>query len=327
MSVRTLTLAFATVAAATAARAEDAPTGRFAIELTGGFSRLDPVDLNARSSYGDRLQIQQYDLQFDALQRSGALLAWEKTANGARPRVHGGLDGGARVSWAFSRRVTVSVGYERLSASPTATWSARYTRTDVYGSRDIESLAGSGDALTAHADTALAGIHVGWTLGRRLRAEAAVRGGVLFARFGATARDGYTWDKNVPQAAGRVTYNVLTRDTSTAESGSGTGVAAEAALRLVRPLRRRFAAFAEGGYAYRRVGRASGSGSETIGDRTASWAGPWFVERERLAAPWGTVELENPTARLLPGQTPVKARDFRLDLSGLALRAGISIAF
>jgi hypothetical protein len=324
-------LTFVLQAALRTAAAEDlpSPTSRsFWIEASGGWAALRPIDLNARAEYGAAAQRHLFDAQLEALEKSRTILSWNKTESGARPRIDRGWNAGLRATYRINRALALSLGYQRVSSQSSADRSARYRRAGYYDA-DIEAITAAPDAVSLAAHAAVVGIELRHPLGGQLDAAAFLRAGPIFASFEYQTQWSYAWSKQVfsqfdgpPQ-----TYPVLTLAGQSQEKGHGLGVALDAGLRLQRALGGRLAFFVEGAYAYQKVSSPAGSGSEERGGRRTTWEGDWIVQRERIAAPWGTVELENPSARIAPGQTPVKARDFRLDLSGVQLRAGLSLRF
>ena len=157
--------------------------------------------------------------------------------------------------------------------------------------------------------------------------EVSLAGGPLFARCRYSAEETYrlTIQEYVnPSQGTNEPYTAFTYDNLLEEKGSGTGLAVEAGVRLDWRIRGRWGVFAEAGYAYQKVKNLSGPGRELQGGESSAWDGRWAIQSEDISTYWGAARLEFPTNYWPQGGEERRAGDFRLDLSGVQVKFGVT---
>lgn len=292
---------------------------RFRVDVYGGFSFLDPADLNRFVDYDRTVQEFSYDAYYDHLLNQGQLRSWDKTMSGEWRRITHAFPFGVRVRYAVGNLVDVSLGFQYMVRAADESLQFQYVRSELNGLNYIETLDLAPSALRIHAYWPSAGIHVRKRFGRAIALEGFAAAGPVIASCSYEKNWQYTW---LMQGPG-YTWEPYTAQGVLTESGSGTGLGFELGARLDMPLSRGLDAFFEGGYTYQVVKTVSGSGSEIQGEDMVAWEGTWGMKSETLATPWGTRSLRFPSSREEEG---LEAGGFRLNLSGFRIKLGISIA-
>ena len=111
------------------------------------------------------------------------------------------------------------------------------------------------------------------------------------------------------------------------ERGSDEGIALEGGGRLSYSIGRGFQLFVEAGYAYQVVGRMYGPGSNDTDGIVEEWEGEWGMKEYYKADYWGAIDLIHASNHWEYPQKNLWVRRFKLDLSGVQLRMGISYRF
>lgn len=293
---------------------------RFSLELLGGGALLDPAGLNLLSDSGDRFQEFSYEDYYDYLLQNRQLRSWSKETSGKRARVKTGLLPGLRLKYHLFDSFSVSAGFQYLRGGGSDDFMFSYTRNELSDERYVETVTAAPYRLTVEAALASIGLHFAHTFGRFITAEAFLAAGPLWAVCRYRSNWTYTWAIQGPN----YTWTPYDSTGSLEMDGSGKGLFWETGARLEVPVRGRLRAFLEGGYARQVIDSLSGQGRETQGQSSDSWEGEWRIQKETVAAPWGTLSLRTPSNR--PREN-VGTEGFRLDLSGLRLRLGLSLVF
>lgn len=291
---------------------------RFRVDVYGGFSFLDPADLNRFVDYDRTVQEFSYDSYYDHLLNQGRLLDWNKSTSGEWRKITNGFPFGIRVRYAVGNFVDVSLGFQYMVRATEESLHFQYARNELNALNYIEILDLSPYALRIHAYWPSAGIHLRKRFGRAIALEGFAAAGPVIASCSYEKNWQYTW---LIQGPG-YTWEPFAAQGVLTESGSGTGIGVEVGVRFDMPLHRGLDAFLEGGYAYQAVKTVSGSGSEIQGGDMENWEGTWGVKSETLATPWGTRSLQFPSSRKAEG---LEAGSFRLNLSGFRIKLGISL--
>ena len=295
-------------------------TRRFSLELLGGGALLDPADLNLLSDSGDRFQEFSYEDYYRSLVQKGLLRSWSRETSGERARVKTVLLPGLRLKYHLFDFLSVSAGFQYLRGGGSDDLTFSYTRNELSGERYIETLTAVPYRMTVEASVASIGLHFSKKVGRFITAEGFLAAGPLWAVCRYRSNWTYTWTIQGPN----YTWTPYDSAGSLEMDGSGQGVFWETGARLEVPVRGRLRAFLEAGYARQVIDSLSGQGREAQGQSSESWEGEWRILKETVAAPWGTLSLRTPSNGPREG---VETDDFRLDLSGLRLRLGLSLAF
>lgn len=310
----------------------------FSLEIYGGYSGLNPDDFNI-SAYYEEAYLQFYYVQrfayFHSVYGDDYTAASRRTGDGRFKPITSGFPVGARIKYAFSPTLSVSIGAQYLNV----TQDSRVGMiVDVQDSRggyaDSPNLLtyqyqNSGFELSASAWILQAGAHLGWDLGSRFRVEAFVVGGPMYAQCRSISEQHATMTDQTGYRSNRVS--------SLEMKGSATGAAVELGGQL------RFKAvsfldlFLEGSYAFREVDKLKGPAwsktttedSNTGQDASsASWNGQWSVVFYNASTAWGPFQAWNVSndsggAYFYNSET----RRFDLILSGLQLKAGFAVKF
>lgn len=294
--------------------------GRFRVDLYGGYSFLDPSDLNQIVDYDKSVQEFTYDAYFDYLRDTKMIRSWNKNTAGEWKKIKNAIPFGLRIRYAVLDFFDVSVGFQHMRRGASGSLNFRYTRNELSDVQYIESLDIAPHAVEVKAFMPFVGIHFRKRLGRLLTAEGFAAGGPLFAECSYESQWHYTW---TIQGQG-YSWETYKSEGVLEEDGSGTGIALEIGGRISIPVLRRIDVFLESGYAYQVVKSLSGSGVEIQGENTQTWEGKWGMKSETMTTPWGMRDLLFPTNNKTDG---TEVGDFRLDFSGFRIRIGVSLGF
>jgi hypothetical protein len=304
---------------------------RIRIELYGGFSTLNPRDLNARPEY-DRLYEDYYtEMRYGAYHAAyGDYVTYSGQVNGQFNKIKQALPVGLRLKYELNPALSLSVGIKYLSSERESSVSYQYDVriVDPDGVQFYEEFSLDREydpyRISARAFLPMVGLHYKLGGSRFLTVEAFLCAGPLLGRCHFESRryavtlDSYGYSREVEE--------------SVEMTGRGTGLALDAGVQL----RVRMAAgaflFFEGGYAYQSCGKISGPGDSETSDRdsnaegyteNAAWEGRWVLVEGRFNSEWGQADFSYPTNQYRTVHTP----DFKLDLSGFQLRLGLSFQF
>jgi hypothetical protein len=298
--------------------------GKFQIEIYSGFSSLNPEDLNLVTETDRRIQEFLYDNYHQYLENRGDIYSWSKEMTGDFGEISRARPLGFRLKYCWKPSIAFSIGFKYLSKKQDSSLSYEYTR-DFYWYQQIDRRKYSLYTVSTRASALLVGIHLVKKLNSFIDIEGYLSGGPLFARCSyASQWESEWWEQETDSS-----LLLFKEEGMLEQQGSGTGVAVDGGIRLNFHISRNFGFFVAGGYAYQSVGNISGPGKEQRGDYTAEWEGDWGIKRDRLQTDWGTLEVEYPTNYWQEGTVDGsrKVRDFKLDLSGFQLRAGIFFRF
>jgi hypothetical protein len=292
---------------------------RFRLELSAGNAWVDPTDLNLLAEADDRYQEFSYETYFDHLVRNGQMRSWSRTGSGERRRVTVAPLLELRLKYFLFDSLAVSAGFRYARGGGSQELVAAYFRNELSGEQYVETLTVSPYRLSAAAGQASVGLHYSRNLGRSITAEGYLAAGVARASLRYQSSWTYSWVIHGPN----YTWTPYDSAGLLEMDGKGTSFCWEAGARLEMPVAGALRAFLEGGYARQVADSLSGGGREVLGSWSESWEGPWRIRNETVTAPWGTLDLRAPSNR--PRESGETA-PFRLDLSGLRLRLGLSLA-
>jgi hypothetical protein len=299
----------------------------FKLEVYGGWNFLNPADLNliveADKTIQDLLFDQYYHYHYRFLQPE-----FEK--NGDLLPLRNAIPSGLRATWQFHPRWALTVGLEYLSRTKVSTATFNYSAFNGGAPYIVDKKEFADYRIGASAWTALIGLRYEAPVSRTMTFGGFLAGGMSWMK----CRHSKEWRWQCLSSsldAPVMTDPVLTFDQqgSFEEQGLGSGIAAEAGLRIGWRFLPRWTAFCEAGFAYRRSGEVNGSGKEAVGAEEESWNGTWKIVRETMNSWWVTgqkVDIEYPSNRPETNFYYDSTRDFRLNLSGFQVRLGISFA-
>ena len=294
-------------------------SGRFQIEIYGGYSNLGAGDLNLLAETDFQTQAFMHDAMYDFLQTNGYINSWGAAVEGEYREITKGYPFGFRFKYYLSSSAALSVGFRSISRTMDSNPSFRYTRTDNDGSIQVDQKEYSLYTLSARGAAPLVGIHLEKKLKKGIALEGYIAGGPLFARCRYATQWRTAWLDVT------TTSTLLYEDNGSLEQeGTGTGITVESAVRVNIPMGNRFGVFLGVGYVYQSAGNISGKGKEVRGNRTEEWDGEWGIKEERLVSFWGEQVLEFPTNYWNQG---TRTGNFRLDLSGFQMQVGVFYRF
>jgi hypothetical protein len=311
-----------------AVRASQEDGKKLQIELFGGFSTLNPKDLNERPQY-DRLYEDFYtELRYSFYQDIyGNFVTYSGQVDGEFNEIKRALPVGLRLKYKLTPTLAVSLGFKYLSDKQDSRviyeYDVRLVEPDAVQFYDEFTLLqeNSPYSISAKAYIPMVGVHYRIGKIRFLNLEAFLAAGPMFAsckfmrRRYASSLDSYHYQTEV--------------DSSLEMTGKGTGLALEAGLQVNLKLIKNIYLLVEGGYAYQTAWNITGPGSSETTTRdsnmagytdNASWDGRWAMAEGYLTDEWGRFSYSYPTGQ--PGDE--NARDFKLDLSGAQIRVGLS---
>jgi len=302
---------------------------KFQIEVYGGFSLLNPVDLNRRAEY-DHSYEQYFTEDRYSYYHSlyGNFVTYSGQREGEFKKIKHALPMGVRIKYCLNPSISVSFGFKYLSKEQNSQVTHRYdVRTvnpDALHFYDEFSsiIENAPYTLSVTGYAPLVGIHYKVGRNRLVNFESYVTAGPLFAScrfarqryFRQSNAYGYWYERNL-------FYEI---------EGKGTGIALDAGVRVNIEVIKNIDLFVEGGYSYQRVGNISGPGRSETGytdlnsvgyTESLSWEGTWAVVSSSFSNEWGELPYQFPSNEY--GTQGLS--DFSLNLSGFQLRVGVSL--
>lgn len=314
--------------AAPGVRASQEDGSKLQIELFGGFSSLNPKDLNGRVEY-DRLYEDFYtELRYSYYRDIyGDSVTYSGRVDGEFNEIKRALPVGLRLKYKLNQALSVSLMFKYLSdkqdSQVTYEYDVRLVEPDAVQFYDEFTLfqENSPYSVSVKAYVPMVGVHYRLGKIRFLNGEAYLAAGPMFARCEFMRRR---------YASSLDSYNYQTEaDSSLEMTGKGTGLALEAGIQVNLKLARSLYLLVEGGYAYQTAWNITGPGRSENTTRdsnmagytdSAEWDERWGMVEGNLTGEWGRFPCAYPSSQPGSGNT----RDFRLDLSGVQIRIGLS---
>lgn len=302
-----------------------AAKSKFQIEFYGGYASINPYDLNLLPQRDRWIRDYYYPRHLEALLIDDIIEEWSDWRSGEYKEIKSGFPFGLRLKYYLNPTLAVSLGFRTLSRTQESAPSYQYAWSD---SRNYTSHDEKWDypqyTLSAKGTAALLGIHLKTPSRGRFSLEGHVSAGPLFARCNYVRHwhsesihyEGLTFAPVPPE---HENYNLTLE-------GNGTGIAADAGIRLNVALGRSFGVFLGAGYAYQSVKNISGKGWEDDNGQVTQWDGQWKIKVRTIETAWGTEVYRYPT-NYWPEDETAGAEDFKLDLSGFQLQVGLYFRF
>jgi hypothetical protein len=291
---------------------------RFRIELYGGFSMLDPADLNLRSQTDEAIYYLYHDDYYDYLVSRGGGFSYTKTRSDDFPRIKHAYSTGLRIKYHILNNFGVTLGFRYLQRNLEKEVINQISFPYAYGDYEYRDI-NSPYTLTIRGYVPFIGFFAEFPVKGKLKAGGFIEGGPLHAGCSFSFINYEEWysDEDVLIEKSSVYY--------LEEEGSGSGIALTGGLRIALDLGR-FSPFIEGSYAYQEIKELSGPGKEISGDLLEeTWEGIWGIKQSTVEELWNVVTNEYPSNYWESGIAG--HRDFLLDLSGFQIRMGISYRF
>jgi len=302
------------------------------LEFYGGYSSLNPSDLNTNANYYEKYYDWYYGNQYlycssvygDYFQSTGSKSGEFQKINRAFPL-------GVRIKYYVTSRLALSLGFQYVTKEETSSIKYQYdVRSTIPDDPQfiedfIRTLEFSPLSITLKGYTPLLGIHYTIPLFQTFHLEGFVTGGILFARFKYSSKNiyGYSniyefWEESVSE------YGY---------EGKGTGYTLGAGVRVEWHALRNFGLFIEGGYSLQKAGQIFGPytydycyrdcNASEICDPTINYEGYWGLSSVYINREWGG--FSGKRLQLFSDSTDSQVGDFHLDLSGFQIRFGLSI--
>lgn len=302
--------------------------GKFQVELFGGFSILNPPDLNQQAYYDitheeflNDLQYQYYDLLL------GDNFSYSSQVEGELKGIKNALPMGFRIKYSLNSSISISFGFKYLSRRQDSRVAYQYDVRSLnpddlfYYNEFSTSSESSPYRLFVKAYVPLVGIHYKIKGNRFLDLEAYFTMGTLYAECSYAKQHqyyesnsyGYWYEENV-------SYEM---------KGNGKGGAIDTGIRMNLHVMKQIDIFIESGYALQKAYNFSGPGSKVVVHNdvnssgyteSTTWEGTWGVFRREFDRPWGYF-----VSNYISNEYGTD--NFVLDLSGFQVRIGISYTF
>ena len=297
---------------------------RFQVEFFGGFSTLNPADLNLRSQY--EIENREFiDYRYLNMKNSGELIFYSKNLEGEYKKIKSAFPLGFRFKYFFSHSIAISLGFDYISRKKNSHIKDQYTIEDNINQSYIDDRETSPYTLSAVGYIPAIGIHISRKLSRSAEVEGFLAGGPLFARCSYFME----YQKAPLSYEGVIVDKEYWGVGVLEEKGKGTGFSLKGGVRFNIALGKNYGVFLEGEYAYQQVSKISGPGYQTYNYETETWEGVWGIKEVYLAGQWGTKYFQLPSNSWEGerGYLYYKISDFHLDLSGFRMKIGIFYRF
>jgi hypothetical protein len=294
---------------------------KWRLEVFGGVASLNPADLNLRADYDEMARMFYYDDYLLYQKDRGWIASFTKANQGGKAAfLRHSIPFGIRLRYGLAGWLDLSLGFSRFSGDRSSSFKNSYQVTANDGLPTVYFEQFSDYTLASKGYIPSFGVHLGTRLMRNLRLEGFLAGGPLFAQC--LYSFSYTTGGPYPDSGGDLG---IPEDGILEERGTGTGLSVELGTRLDLRLKDRLGIFLEGGYAYQKVKSISGPGMRSVASHRDSWEGEWGIKQDVKVEPWGTARFLWPSNgwTIFRG-TWWRLRDFRLDLSGVQMRMGLS---
>lgn len=298
--------------------------GRWRIEMYGGFSGVNPRDLNLRATFDDMYDTFYGEDYFRYLVNQGKIETFVKTNDGGKAHLlRHSIPVGIRLRYGITDWFDLSFGFSYFTSARESSYKNQFEVFEIAGSPALYSDEFLSYTLSARGYIPSIGIHLGKRITSFLRLEGFLTGGPLFAECSYYL----DWNSGWPVVDSSGDFGDL-REGFLEEKGNGTGLALQVGAKLDFDFAKQYGLYVEGGYAYQTVSEVSGPGIRSMTSHRETWEGDWGIKQDVRIRPWGTAHFLWPSNgwNLAQG-TWWRARDFELDLSGFQVRLGIYFRF
>jgi hypothetical protein len=304
---------------------------KYMIEVYGGYSLLNPVDLNYRPQYDHTYEKFYTEDRYSYYHsQAGDFFTYTAQNEGEYKEIKHALPMGVRFKIRLDRIFWFSVGLKYVARTENSNVTHRYDIHSVdpdgmlFFDESTILRENSPYSLSVKGYLPTVGIHYTPSLNRLVNAEWYITAGIIFAScefsrqrlYRETDNYGYWYESNR-------SYMI---------KGKGAELAFDAGARLNIKVNRSFYVFIDGSYAFQRVDNISGPGYEELHIQDANddgyttrteWEGTWAVIKSDLINEWGNEEYLFPSNQY----GTRNLREFKLDLSGFQFRLGIAFMF
>ena len=296
---------------------------RFQVELFGGFSTLNPADLNLRAQHDVEFIKFNYDNRYAFEKEYGNIVSYTKEMEGKFVRIKHAMPLGFRLKYFLNQSIAISLGFEYLSKNQSSDIRIQYSIVDSVLGQYVEEREIFPFTLSAEGYNPSIGIHYEKKITPSIGIEGFLTVGPLFANCS------YFLDYRYAPIADDKPIVELADWGELEEKGKGTGFGLNGGVRMNIDIGKNFGLFLEGAYAFQVVNKLSGPGSHTYNYNRRTWEGDWAIKEIFVESAWGNIYYQLPSNSWEKESEDkyYKIRDFKLDLSGFRIKIGISYRF
>jgi len=297
---------------------------KWRLEIFGGFSRIDPKDLNLRASFDNMYSTFYGEDYIQYLAARGEILSFNKSNEGGEAQsLRHSVPAGIRLRYGLTNWLDLSFGITYITGTKESSFKNSFEIIDSSSSTLFYTDEFNIFKLSAKAIIPSVGVHLSKRISKFSRIEVSLAGGPVFGECS------YYIDWKLEDPLGKPfgDYGSL-EDGYLEEKGKGRGVSLKTAIKLDYDFAKNYGVFLEGGYAYQTVSEISGPGIRSYTSHRESWEGEWAIKKDVKVEPWGIAHFLWPSNgwEYFPG-TWWRTRDFELDLSGFQVKAGLYFRF
>lgn len=302
------------------------------LEFFGGYSVLNPDDLNTQADYYDEYYNWYYGSQYEYYRSSHeSYFQYNESKNGKFKKIENVFPLGVRIKFHATSKLAFSLAFQYIAKEVTSSVEYQYkVRSAIpddpqFVDDHTRSLDFSPFSLSIKGYVPLLGVHYTIPLARSFHLEVFVTGGILFASYRYLNEYTSRYSNSYEYWSETVRKDDY--------EGKGNGFTTGAGMRAEFYVLKNIGLFIEGKYAFQRAGQIFGSGTydycykdsnaPEIGEPTLSWESYWGLSSVSLRREWGDFSGNRLSSFSEKTDPPVK--DFHLDLSGLQIRIGLSI--
>jgi hypothetical protein len=311
------------------AQADQENGKKWHIELFGGYSTLNPADLNKRPEFDELFEDYYTEQRYGYYHSNyGDFVTYTGQVNGEFNKIKSAFPIGFRLKYQLNPDLSISVGIKYLANKQTSQVSHRYdiisVNPDGVQFYDEFTLTRENNpySLSVKAYVPMVGVHYRLWENRSIHLEGYLAAGPLFAQC----------DHMRQRIASSVdSYEYTTTTESSFEmEGSGTGIAVDLGVQIKLRMVQSIHLLVESGYSLQVASNISGPGSVETKTwdsnsegytESDTWDGSWAMVESSFNREWGTVRYAFPTNQY--GTQGLS--DFKLNLSGFQIRVGISL--
>lgn len=288
------------------------------LELYGGFSMINPEDLNLRNGFEEAYKkFWNEDFLAYALEKE-YIQSLDIQKQGVFNKLKHSIPMGLRLKYNLSKTISLSLGLKYTTGSRSSEVTYQYTSGLQAGTENTSIYTYSPFTVFAKGFIPMIGVHFSKILNPHLKLEAYVSGGPLFGSC--QLKMGKFTQEYSTSNSDQEYYYELEYD------GKGIGYALDTGIQVRYPLLKNMDIFLEGGYAFQRIKKVSGMGKLDYDEQEDIWEGDWGILEYQESGLWGSINILY-FSNSWEGREESWIRGFNLDLSGFQIKLGITYYF
>ncbi len=292
---------------------------KFQLEVFGGFSTLNPEDLNLNADLRGQIMKFWYEDRYAYYVKVGHIQSYNTNQEGEFRTIKSALPVGFRLKYFVIQPLSLSLGFRYLARSGNPHIEHQLMISENDGTQITDTLEFSPFNISVEAFIPTLGIHFEKRLSDRIGAEIFMCGGPLVGRCK------YSYDFRYERRTNGNRTSTSSLDFE--EKGSGVGIALDGGVRMNYSLSRHLGLFVEAAYAYGVVKDLEGPGYIDDNGEIEEWEGEWGMKTYYQAEYWGVVDSIYSSNSWEFPENYLWVREFKLDLSGFQGRIGIAYRF